>query len=98
MSSEAEEYLNTITAEGKEMSINIKIHDRVKAQQLMATMYDKNLDVFGVSVQSWGFWDIQKANKLRIEAINSEVGRHHQAIQYLIYKTDLDYLKENEKS
>lgn len=94
MSNYAQEYLEAVTAEDREITINIKICDSEKAKDLLGTMYDKNIDQFGVAVQSWGFWDIQKANKLRIESINAEIERHQQIIRDLMYKTDQEYLTE----
>jgi hypothetical protein len=87
------EYLKAITAEGKTISINIKILDTKKAKKLLFTMYGKNIDIFGVEVQSWGFWDIIGANKLRLDQIKEEVERHRSAIADLMSKYDQDFLE-----
>ena len=91
-----QEYLDEVTKVGKEITINIKILDAEKAKQLLGTMYGKNVDEFGVEVQSWGFWDVTKANKLKQEAIEKEIQEHSERIQSLLYKSDLDYLSEEE--
>ena len=77
--SDAQKHLDAVTAEGKEITINVEIKDREKAQQLMATMHNQNVDEFGVVVTSWGFWDIQKAQKLRIEMLE-QAARDYQLI------------------
>ena len=94
----AKECLDELTKEGKEITINIKINDSEKASRLMGTMYGYHSDEFGVSVESWGFWDVQKANSLRITAMNKEVSRHQEAMQSLTYKSDLDYLSEDKEA
>ena len=95
---DAKKCLDAITSEGRVISINIKICDAKKAEELLGTMYDKNIEQFGVAVQSWGFWDIQKANALRIKAMTAEVDRHQQEMQNLINKRDQDYLEETDGS
>lgn len=93
---DARKYLDEVTADGRVITINIKICDYKKAKELLGTMYDKNIEKFGVAVQSWGFWDIQKANALRIKAMTDEVERHQQEMQNLVYKCDQDYLDEDQ--
>lgn len=90
----AEEYLEAITAEGKEITINIKIKDPKKAAELLWTMYGKNVDKYGVEVQSWGFWDIKKAQEIRIASMVTEIERHRQAMKDLTGKYDQDLLEE----
>jgi len=77
--SEAEKALNAVCAEGKELSIGVKITDTKKAIQLMSTMYPKEdkPNPFGVEVYSWGSFDVTKALELKIKAMEEEVTRHN---------------------
>jgi ribosomal protein L25 (general stress protein Ctc) len=97
MTDNAKEYLDEVTRVGKTITINIEIRDADKAGDLMATMYDKNIEKLGVAVKSWGFWDIQTANKLRFEAIKHEIDRHNQEIQRLMNMYDRDFLEQDTK-
>ncbi len=86
--------LNALTAEGKEITINIKIVDSEKAQSLMGTMYDYDIETFGVKVTSWGFWDTQEAQRRRVQAMFDEIERHKKSMETLRYKSDQEYLDE----
>ncbi len=96
MSDDAKDFLDALTEEGKEITVNIKIEDPEKAADLMDTMHNRNINYFGVSVQSWGFWDIKKAQELRIKAMSDEVARHQEAMFNLVNKRDQQYLEEAE--
>lgn len=91
--SNGQKALDSLTEVGKEITINIEIADQEKAQRLMGTMYRKNIEEFGVSVTSWGFWDTSKASQLRLEMIRSENDRHNIAISDIYSMTDREILK-----
>ena len=97
MNDNAEEYLKEVTREGKTITINIEIRDAEKAKALMATMYGKNIEEFGVVVKSWGFWDTQTANELRLEAIKQEIDRHNNEIKCLYSMLDRQFLEQENK-
>lgn len=89
----AQKYMDTVTQEGKIISVNLEIINSSKAKDLLATMYDKNFDTLGVKVHSWGFWDILKANKIRMHLINEENSRHQTEISSIMCLRDLDLLE-----
>jgi len=92
---ESQDFLAALTKEGKEITINVKICDAEKATELLSTMNnDEKIGQFGVAVQSWGFWDIQKASSLRVNAMMDETERHYQEMHNLMNKRDQDYLDE----
>lgn len=92
----ARECLEVITTEGREITINIEIKDSEKAERLLGTMYGKPLEEFGVSVTSWGFWDITKANKLRLDMLEQENIRHQVALGNIRSMTDRAILEEDD--
>lgn len=93
MNDGAKEYMDAVTQEGKIISVNLEIINSSKAQDLLATMYDKNLDTLGVRVHEWGFWNILKANKIRMQLINEENSRHQTEMSSILCLRDLDLLE-----
>jgi len=91
---DAKTYMNEVTRVGKEITISIEIVNSEKAQELLGTMYDKNIDKFGVAVKSWGFWNQVKANEIRLEKLNQELSRHQCDMQNILAMTDMELLEE----
>ena len=76
--------IEEMTKVGKEITINIKIVDSDLASKLLATMYGKNIEELGVEVTSWGFSDITKAERERLEAIELEINSSHARLKKLM--------------
>ena len=93
---DAKAVLDALTEEDKIITVNLKIKDSKKAQDLMATMHNINVEKLGVEVQSWGFCNILLANELQLKAIQEENERHEQAMRDILYKTPREYIKDNE--
>ena len=92
--SDAQEYLNAVTKEGKVITVNLKIVDSSLAQDLMGTMHNQNIDKFGVCVESWGFWDLKKANELRFDLLKAENERHQQRLADIFHTHDRELLEK----
>lgn len=80
---------------GKEVTVNLKVLDKDIAEEILCTMYDQNKDKYGVEVQSWGFYDIQKAQKLRLEMIEKEFTKYAMNISNIMTMTDLRIIESN---
>lgn len=79
---------------GKTITANLTIKDQGLASKLMSTMHNHNVDYFGVSVDSWGLYDIQAAYKRREELIAEENERHYARIKYLNNPNNLRQMLE----
>ncbi len=85
---ECKDVYDSMFTVGKEITVNLIITDQEKASDLMSTLYGRNEKEFGVVVQSWGFWDIQKAEQNRCSAIKDAL----YDLQALLDKPGLDLL------
>ena len=81
--------LDSLTNVGKIISINIKIEDSAKAQELLRTMYGHNIDTFGVSVQSWGFSDIMGEQKAMIEDAKALAREYNESLNAILNRNEL---------
>ena len=81
---------------GKEVTVNLTVLDKDIAEEILCTMYDQYKDKYGVEVQSWGFYDIQKAQKLRLKMIEKEFSKHAMNISNIMTMTDLRILELND--
>jgi hypothetical protein len=73
--------MDSITMVDEIYTVNIKITNQERAQQLACTMYQQEMiEDFGVEVMSWGVGDLQKAADNRIELMSEENERHYQAM------------------
>jgi|TARA_R110000851_G_scaffold163202_1_gene307011 hypothetical protein len=91
---ESKAVLDALTVEGSVLTVNIKIEDSYKAQQLMDTMNGHNVSTFGVSVESWGFNNITKAESIRLDKIKTEGVRHISALNDIYQLTHTELLGE----
>lgn len=81
--------LESMTVEGKEITVNLKVTDRKRAQDLIGTMYGRKVDEFGVAVVSWSFINLDKANERRMALIREETQRHREAMDVILAMTDV---------
>ena len=70
------EFMNAVCQEGKEITVSLKIVDKVLAEKLLGTMYDHDVEYFGVKVNTWGFYNIEAAYEKREKLISAEMNRH----------------------
>jgi len=88
--------MNAVCAEGKDITVGLKIVDKVLAEKLLGTMYDHDVEYFGVKVNTWGFYDIVAAYKKREELVAVEMNRHTERMAELNDHTTLRQLLEGE--
>ena len=96
--SDSNDLLNHICRKGKNISVQLTITDSDKAADLMSTMHpnseaSKN-NIFGVEVDSWGNFNIEKAQEYRLQLIREEVFRHKERMEFLTDSNNLQNLFE----
>lgn len=77
-----------LLTQGKEVTVNLKVINKNLAEDLLCTMYDKNKDKFGVEIVSWGFYDIQKAQAIRIKLMSKTTHKYQADISNIETMTD----------
>lgn len=90
----AQEVIDSLTEEGKEISIVIKITDQKLAQELMSTMYPraKTEMNFGVEVLQWGFFNCEKAKDLKLLHLKALHEKQQMEYDQLVNTPDSEFL------
>lgn len=94
--SESEKILGECCRVGKVITVSMEIKDQELATKLMGTMYNQNIEYFGVAVNSWGFYDVQAAYKKREALIEEENERHYVRTKYLNDPNNLRQMLEEQ--
>lgn len=80
--------LDNLVQEGKTISAQMTITDSSKALKLMGTMYRED-NTFGVTIQTWGNFNVEEALEYKLELVQEEQLRHNERMEYLLDQNNL---------
>ncbi|AUR88767.1 hypothetical protein NVP1118B_07 [Vibrio phage 1.118.B._10N.261.49.F6] len=69
--------------EGKVISVDVEITNKEDALKLADTLFNDKSEC-GVRVHSWGLFSLKKATENRDAALNKEIRRHAERMEYLL--------------
>lgn len=79
------DFLNHLTKPGREISINIVIHNQEQARKLLSTLNNKDPSIFGFIVTCWGSGNLLAENDRKKEEIADELRRHFEKMHALMH-------------